>query len=93
MPTRAEYALFGANAYGRAPGKQAQARLPGPWKRVSYPSAIYLEIPVTGFRAHVYHNEATKEVVIAFAGTHIADQGDLSAIGRSLQRASAATVS
>ena len=40
-----------------------------------------LDNPVTGFRAHVYHNEATKEVVIAFAGTNLADQGDLSAIG------------
>ncbi len=34
---------------------------------------------MTGFRAHVYHNETTKEVVIAFAGTHMTDVGDLSA--------------
>ena len=42
---------------------------------------VLLDNPVTGFRAHVYHNPATNEVVIAFAGTNLADPGDLKAIG------------
>jgi hypothetical protein len=39
-----------------------------------------LDVKATGFRAHVYHNEPTGEVVIAFAGTHLTDRGDLEAI-------------
>jgi hypothetical protein len=39
----------------------------------------YLDVQATGFRAHVYHNEATKEIAIAYSGTHIAERGDLSA--------------
>jgi hypothetical protein len=79
MPTRGEYALFGANAY-EVPQGAFKHDLPGAWKQLKlpiYPS--YLDNPRTGFQAHVYHNETTKEVVIAFGGTHMTDVGDLSA--------------
>ena len=79
MPTRAEYSLFGANAY-EGPQGAFKHDLPGSWKQLKLPiDSVYLDNPRTGFRAHVYHNETTKEVVIAFGGTHITDVGDLSA--------------
>ena len=82
MPTTAEYSLFGDNAYGGPAGSKLKHELPGSWKIMKLPVApVYLDNPVTGFRAHVYHNTATKEVVIAFAGTNLADPGDLTAIG------------
>jgi hypothetical protein len=82
MPTTAEYSLFGDNAYGGPAESKLKHELPGSWKIMKLPVApIYLDNPVTGFRAHVYHNEATNEVVIAFAGTNLADPGDLKAIG------------
>jgi len=82
MPTTAEYSLFGDNAYGGPAGSKLKHELPGSWKIMQLPVAsVYLDNPVTGFRAHVYHNKATKEVVIAFAGTDLTDWGDLSAIG------------
>ena len=82
MPTTAEYSLFGANAYGGPAGSQLKHDLPGSWKLMQLPvDPVYLDNPVTGFRAHVYHNAATKEVVIAFAGSNLAERGDLSAIG------------
>ena len=60
----------------------AQARSSGLLENNALPvDPIYLDNPITGFRAHVYHNEAAKEVVIAFAGTNLAERGDLSAIG------------
>jgi len=82
MPTTAEYSLFGDNAYGGPAGSKLKHELPGSWKIMQLPVAsVYLDNPVTGFRAHVYHNKATKEVLIAFAGTDLTDWGDLSAIG------------
>jgi hypothetical protein len=82
MPTTAEYSLFGANAYGGPANSQLKHDLPGSWKLMQlHVDPIYLDNPVTGFRAHVYHNEVTQEVVIAFAGSNLAERGDLSAIG------------
>ena len=82
MPTTAEYSLFGANAYGGPASSQLKHDLPGSWKRFQSPiDSVNLDNPVTGFRAHVYHNEVTKEVVIAFAGSNLAERGDRSAIG------------
>ena len=82
MPTTAEYSLFGANAYGGPASSQLKHDLPGSWKLMQLPvDPVYLDNPVTGFRAHVYHNTATKEVVIAFAGSNLAERGDRSAIG------------
>jgi len=82
MPTTAEYSLFGANAYGGPAGSQLKHDLPGSWKLMQlHVDPVYLDNPVTGFRAHVYHNKVTKEVVIAFAGTDLTDMGDLAAIG------------
>jgi hypothetical protein len=69
MPSRAEYALFGASAYD-APQGAPKRELPG---------SRYLDDPITGFQAHVFHNEETKEVVLAFGGTRLTDVGDLSA--------------
>jgi len=82
MPTTAEYSLFGDNAYGGPQGSKLKHELPGSWRIMKLPvDPVYLDNPVTGFRAHVYHNEATKEVVIAFAGTDLADRGYLASIG------------
>jgi len=82
MPNTAEYSLFGANAYGGPVGAKLKHDLPGFWKRMNLPVApLLLDNPVTGFRAHVYHNDETKEVVIAFAGSNLAERGDRSAIG------------
>jgi hypothetical protein len=82
MPTTAEYSLFGDNAYGGPAGSKLKHELPGSWEIMKLSVApVYLDNPVTGFRAHVYHNTATNEVVIAFAGTNLADPGDLKAIG------------
>jgi hypothetical protein len=79
MPSRAEYALFGASAYD-APQGTPKRELPVSWKRINWwlhPN--YLDDPITGFQAHVYHNEETKEVVLAFGGTRLTEVGDLSA--------------
>jgi len=82
MPTTAEYSLFGDNAYGGPAGSKLKHELPGSWKIMHLPiDPVHLDNPATGFRAHVYHNTATNEVVIAFAGTDLADRGDLAAIG------------
>jgi pimeloyl-ACP methyl ester carboxylesterase len=77
MPTRAECALFSANAYGLPLGLLANPLPPG-WTRLGI-NSDYLNVEKTGFRAHVYHNEAMKEVVIAFGGTHMMNRGDWSA--------------
>ena len=77
MPTRAECALFSANAYGPPLGLLANPLPPG-WSRMGIHRDL-LNVESTGFRAHVYHNEAMKEVVIAFGGTHMMDRGDWSA--------------
>ena len=82
MPTTAVYSLFGDNAYGGPVGSKLKHELPGSWRIMKLPVApVLLDNPVTGFRAHVYHNTATDEVVLAFAGTNLADPGDLKAIG------------
>jgi hypothetical protein len=79
MPSRAEYALFGASAYD-APQGAPKRDLPGSWKRINWwIHPRYLDDPMTGFQAHVFHNEATTEVVLAFGGTRLTDVGDLSA--------------
>jgi hypothetical protein len=79
MPSRAEYALFGASAYD-APQGAPKRELPGFWKRINlWIHPRYLDDPITGFQAHVFHNEETKEVVLAFGGTRLTDVGDLSA--------------
>jgi hypothetical protein len=80
MPSTAEYSLFGANAYGGPAGSHLKHNLPETWGQL--PIKIqYLDDSMTGFRAHVYHNAAAKEVVIAFAGSNLAERGDLSTIG------------
>jgi hypothetical protein len=82
MLTTAEYSLFGANAYGGPAGSKLKHELPDSWKIMQLPVApVYLDNPVTGFRAHVYYNTGSKEVVIAFAGSNLAERGDRSAIG------------
>ena len=69
MPTLGECAYFSDNADGTHGGTLAHS-LRDSWKRAQFPiDASYLDNSSTGFRAQVYHNEATKEVVIAFAGT------------------------
>lgn len=77
MPTRAECALFSANAYGPPLGLLAHP-LPSGWTRLGI-HRDYLNVEKTGFRAHVYYHEGLKEVVIAFGGTHMMDRGDWSA--------------
>jgi hypothetical protein len=79
MPTTAEFALFSTNAYGKPQGALAH-NLANFWKRLQLPiHPRYLENPVTGFQAHVYHNEAAQQVVITFSGTQLNDRGDLEA--------------
>ena len=79
MPTTTENVLFGTNAYeGPANGK-LRHDLPGGWKPMAFEINI-LDVKSTGFRAHVYYNEPMGEVVIAYAGTHLTDRGDLVAI-------------
>ena len=82
MPTTAEYSLFGDNAYGGPAGSKLKHELPGSWRKMHLPiDPLHLDNSITGFRAHIYQNAEKKEVVIAFAGTNLADRGDLSAIG------------
>jgi hypothetical protein len=79
MPTLGESAYFSDNAYG-TPGGTLAHNLRDSWRRMQLAiDARNLDNPLTGFRAHVYHNEATKEVVIAFGGTDPADRRDLKA--------------
>jgi Lipase (class 3) len=79
MPTTTENVLFGTNAYeGPANGK-LKHELPGGWKPMTFDLTL-LDVKSTGFQAHVYHNEATREVVIAYAGTQLTDRGDREAI-------------
>jgi len=80
MPSTAEYSLFGANAYGGPAGSQLKHNVPENCRQLPI-KVQYLDDSMTGFRAHVYHNAAAKEVVIAFAGSNLAERGDLSAIG------------
>jgi hypothetical protein len=79
MPTTTENVLFGTNAYEGPANVKLKHDLPGAWKQMNFDIEI-LDVKATGFRAHVYHNDTTKEVVIAYAGTHLADRGDLEAI-------------
>jgi hypothetical protein len=79
MWVREAYALFSANAY-EGPWNQAlKHNIPDAWKRLPIDPQI-MDDPFTGLRAHVYHNYGLKEVVIAFAGTHIFDKRDWEAI-------------
>lgn len=76
MPTTGECGLFSDNAYGTPRGALAHSLL-NSWRRMQLPfPSTMQDNPVTGFRAHVYHNEGKKEVVIAFAGTHFPDRHD-----------------
>jgi hypothetical protein len=76
MPTMGECAYFSDNAYG-TPGGALAHSLQKSWRRMQLPiDPMLQDNQFTGFRAHVYHNEATKEVVIAFAGTDPADRRD-----------------
>ena len=79
MPSTAEYALFSARAYDMIPRDQFRKRLSDRWRLFPVDSRLR-ENPVTGFRARVYHNEAMRELVIAFAGTQLNDWGDWGAI-------------
>jgi hypothetical protein len=79
MWTREAYALFSANAYEGPRNQALKQNIPAPWKRVPI-AANFLDDPATGLRAHVYHNYGLKEIVIAFAGTHIFDRKDWEAI-------------
>ena len=79
MWVREAYALFSANAY-EGPWNQALTHnIPDAWTRVPI-DPLLLDDPFTGLRAHVYHNYGLKEVVIAFAGTHVFDRRDWEAI-------------
>jgi hypothetical protein len=76
MPTMGECAYFSDNAYG-TPGDALAHSLQKSWRRMQLPiDPMLQDNQFTGFRAHVYHDEATKEVVIAFAGTDPADRRD-----------------
>jgi hypothetical protein len=77
MPTTGECALFSDNAYDKPWGTLAH-NLRDSWRRMPVKTA-FEDNQFTGFRAHVYYNKATKEVVIAFAGTHFPDRRDLEA--------------
>jgi len=79
MPTTTENVLFGTNAYEGPANVKLRHDLTGTWKQMDF-DIKKLDVKATGFRAHVYHNEATQEVVLAFAGTHLTDRGDLVAI-------------
>ena len=79
MPSTAVYALFSARAYDMIPKDQFRKRLSDRWRLFPVDSRLR-ENPVTGFRARVYHNEAMRELVIAFAGTQLNDWGDWGAI-------------
>ncbi len=79
MPTTTENVLFGTNAYEGPANAKLRHELPGGWNPMDFDINI-LDVKATGFRAHVYCNKATGEVVIAFAGTHLTDRGDLAAI-------------
>jgi pimeloyl-ACP methyl ester carboxylesterase len=74
MPTMGECAYFSDNAYG-TPGGALAHSLQKTWRRMPVKSNLQ-DNQFTGFRAHVYHDEARKEVVIAFAGTDRADKRD-----------------
>jgi hypothetical protein len=77
MPTLGESAYFSDNAYG-TPGGALAHNLQKSWRRMQLPiDPMLVDNQFTGFRAHVYHNEATREVVIAFAGTE--DSRDIKA--------------
>ena len=87
MPSTAENALFSARAYDMIPRGSIPAkdfRTAGGSFRVD---SRLRENPVTGFRARVYHNEAMRELVIAFAGTQLNDWGDWGAIWAMTKRA------
>jgi hypothetical protein len=76
MPTTGECVLFSDNAYDKPMGALAHS-LRNSWRPMQLPDLLeFQENPWTGFRAHVYQNEATKDVVIAFAGTYFADRRD-----------------
>ena len=79
MPTTTENVLFGTNAYEGPANVKLRHDLPGGWKPISF-DINFIDVKSTGFRAHVYYNETTKGVVIAYAGTHLTDRGDLEAI-------------
>lgn len=79
MPSTAENALFSARAYGMLPEDQFRQRIGDRWRLFPVDSRLRENL-VTGFRARVYHNEAMREVVIAFAGTQLDDWGDWGAI-------------
>jgi hypothetical protein len=76
MPTLGECAYFSDNAYG-TPGGALAHSLQKSWRRLQLPiDPMLQDNQFTGFRAHVYHDEATKEVVIAFGGTTFSDKRD-----------------
>ncbi len=79
MPSTAENALFSARAYEMLPADQFRQRIGDRWRLFPVDSRLRGN-PVTGFRARVYHNEAMRELVIAFAGTQLNDRGDWGAI-------------
>jgi len=80
MPSTEAYSIFSANAYETPWNSKPERTIPDSWKRLPI-NPLFLDDPVTGLRAHVYHNNDLKEVVIAYAGTHRGDKGDLEAIG------------
>jgi len=83
MSTTEVYALFSANAYEGPWKSKLKHGIPDSWKRLPI-DPLLLDDNVTGLRAHVYHNYGLKELVIAYAGTHRGDKGDLEAIGEIL---------
>jgi len=79
MPTTEAFALFSTSAYEEPWNSQLKHDIPDSWRRLPI-NPRFLDDPVTGFRAHVYHNYGLKEVVIAYAGTDLGDRGDLKAL-------------
>jgi len=79
MPSTDAYALFSASAYEVPWNSQFKHGIPDSWRRLPI-NPRYLDDPVTGWRAHVYHSYGLKEVVIVYAGVSLADKGDLEAI-------------
>jgi VCBS repeat-containing protein len=70
MPGNRDYALFAANAYAASDldvNPVNEIRLPSGWSAIESVDNV-----VTGFSARAYRNEATREIVIAYAGTSVA---------------------
>ena len=71
MPSAVQYAQFATNAYAASSlvvAQNNQIPIPDGWKLLQNGSN-----PATGFLARAYKNDATGEIVIAYAGTTFED--------------------